>query len=266
MVKILLGPAGSPTGITLTGISAVKELGLHAMEVQFTHGIKMSAELAAKIGEEQKRHNIALSIHAPYYINLISRDESKIQASKKRILDSCYLGHLMHATKVVFHPGYYGSHSKEDAYDETKLQIKEILGEIKKNRWNTEIAPETTGRDSQFGTLEETLRLAKELGCSFCIDVAHLYARNQGRIDFKELFDILEGYGQLHFQFSGVEFGKGGEKRHLILNSKPDFYEFAKELLSRRISATIISESPVTWEDSLKMKAIFEELGHLWKA
>src|SRR3989338_1562146 len=242
--KILLGTAGSPTGSTLTGINAVKELGLHAMEVQFTHGIKISAELAAKIGKEQRKHNIALSIHAPYYINLLSEDKNKVYASKKRILDSCRLGHLMNANKIVFHPGYYGSKSKEEAYGEIKPQIKEILDEIRKNRWNVEIAPETTGRDSQFGTLEETLRLAKELGSSFCVDVAHLYARSRGKIDFQRLFGSLEGYKQLHFQFSGVEFSKGGEKRHLILNGKPDFREFTEELVSRNINATIISESP----------------------
>ncbi len=261
-MKILLGPAGSPTGDTLTGIKTVKELGLHAMEVQFTHGIQMGEELAKRVGEEQKRQGIALSIHAPYYINLLSEDRDKVYASRKRILDSCRLGHLMNAGKIVFHAAYYGKYPEKDAYEKTKLQLAEILGEIRKNKWNVELAPETTGRISQFGTLGELLQMAEELECSFCIDVAHLYARNQGKISYAELFSKLEGRRHVHFQFSGVEFGRSGEERHLVLNGKPDFRAFAKELLAHNTDATIISESPITWEDSLKMKEILEELGH----
>ncbi|HDD72591.1 MAG TPA: endonuclease IV, partial [Candidatus Aenigmarchaeota archaeon] len=78
---IKLGPAGSPESSTLEGISRVRELGLHCMEVQFSHGIKMGNMLAKRCGIEAKRLGIELSIHAPYYINLASEDEKKIKAS-----------------------------------------------------------------------------------------------------------------------------------------------------------------------------------------
>src|SRR3989338_2094963 len=103
--QILLGPAGSPAASTLDGIAAVKQLGLQAMEVQFTHGIVMSLGLAERICDANK-HGISLSIHAPYYITLAS--DEKAAASRKRILDSCERGHLMGAGRIVFHPGYYG--------------------------------------------------------------------------------------------------------------------------------------------------------------
>jgi deoxyribonuclease IV len=260
--KIFLGPAGSPSKSTLEGVSKVNELGLQAMEVQFTHGVRMGLGLAKQIGEEQKRHRTSLSIHAPYYINLLSEDPEKMSASKKRILDSCERGHYMNAGKIVFHPGYYRSISKEEAHNEMKKQFKEMISVIKKNKWEVELAPETTGRSSQFGTLEETLKIAEDMKTSFCIDIAHLYARNHGHINYKELFDLLEKYDHVHFQFACVEYGKGGEKKHLVLGNHPDFKEFAEYLLKSNINATIICETPLTWQDSLNMKKILQKMGH----
>ena len=34
--------------------------------------------IAEEIGEEQKKHNVALSVHAPYYINLLSKEKEKV--------------------------------------------------------------------------------------------------------------------------------------------------------------------------------------------
>jgi deoxyribonuclease-4 len=53
-----------------------------------------------------------------------------------------------------------------------------------------------------------------------------------------------------------------GEKRHLVLDHKPDFEPLAKEMLKRKFDITIISESPILEQDSLKMKKIFEKLGY----
>ena len=151
MQKILLGPAGSPAKSTLEGITEVKKLGLQAMEVQYTHGIKMNLALAEEVGKVAEKEKISLSIHAPYYINLLSSDPKILEASRKRILDSCHRGHLMKATKVVFHPGYYGKKSKEESYKIMKEELKIIQKEIRKKRWKIDIAPETMGRTFQIG-------------------------------------------------------------------------------------------------------------------
>ena len=86
-------------------------------------------------------------------------------------------------------------------------------------------------------------------------------------LDYKETFDMLEGTGkkEIHFHFEGIEINSGGEGRHIqITGSKPDFREFAAELLKRNIDANIISESPLTWRDSLNMKKMLEKEGHRW--
>jgi deoxyribonuclease-4 len=260
---IHLGPAGSPVANTLKGLAEVKKLGLQAMEVEFTHGIKMGMALARQIGEENKKYGIDLSIHAPYFINLASEDRSKVEASKRRILESCKRGAAMGAKNIVFHAAYYGKRSQEETHRLVIEAIKEMQQTIRKQHWNVVLAPETTGKLSAHGNLDEILDIVKHTKCGACIDPAHLYARAQGKLEWKEIFDKIKFLKQpVHFHFSGITWTSAGERSHVNLDSKPNFKEFAKEIMKRRISCTIISESPITWKDSLKMKEIFENLGY----
>jgi deoxyribonuclease-4 len=139
-----------------------------------------------------------------------------------------------------------------------------MMRTIDKNKWDVFLAPETTGKHSALGSLDETLRLVKETGCKFTTDPAHLYARNYGKIDFGEVLDKLEktGHNHFHFHFSGISFTAKGERNHEILDHNPDFRPFAREVLDRGLDVTVVSESPITWKDSLKMKAILEGMGH----
>ncbi|MFH1337327.1 MAG: endonuclease IV, partial [Nanoarchaeota archaeon] len=66
--------------------------------------------------------------------------------------------------------------------------------------------------------------------------------------------------------FSGINYTMKGERNHLnISENKPPFEPLAKELIKKKINATIISESPITWRDSIKMRKIFENLGYKFK-
>ena len=255
---IRLGPAGSPVKSTLDGLGYIKKIGLNAMEVEFTYGVRMRNELAKKIGELAEKLDISLSVHAPYYINLASSDKQKLEASKKRILDSCERAHYLKASHVVFHAGFYGRLSDKECYEIIKKEIIEMQDIIKENKWKTGLAPETTGKKSQFGSLTELLKLRDEIKCSICVDFAHLHARN-GSVNYAFIFDQLAKLKHIHSHFSGIEFSDKGERRHLIME-KADFLPLAREILKRKTDITIISESPVTWQDSLKMREIIQEL------
>ena len=254
---IRLGPAGSPVKSTLDGLNYVKKIGLDALEVEFTYGIRMRNELAKKIGELAEKLDISLSVHAPYYINLASSEKQKLEASKKRILDSCERAHYLKASHVVFHAGFYGRLSDKECYEIIKKEIIEVQDIIKENKWKTGLAPETTGKKSQFGSLTELLKLRNEIKCSICVDFAHLHARN-GSINYAFIFDQLAKLKHIHSHFSGIEFSDKGERRHLVMQ-KSDFMPLAREILKRNTNITIISESPVTWKDSLKMREIIQE-------
>ena len=262
--SVKLGPAGSSGHGTLEGIRFAKENGLQAMEVEFVRGVRMKNELAKEAGNLAKELGIRLSIHAPYYINLASEDMQKRKDSIGRIIESCERGHHLGAADIVFHASYYGKYEKDDVFGIVKEAITVMQDMIRENGWKVRLAPETTGKNSQWGDLGEVLRMVRETGCSMCIDFAHLYARNRGVIDYGKVLDKIETVkpGHIHCHFSNIEFTLKGERRHLNLDGKPPFKPLAEELVKRRLDATIICESPVTWEDSLRMKRIFEGLGY----
>lgn len=252
---IRLGPAGTG-GNSLKGIQDIASYGLNAVEIEFTYGVRMSNSLAKQCGELAKKLDLYLSVHAPYYINLASIEKKKIEASKKRILESCERGHWLGAKYIVFHAGFYGKYGKEECYQIIKKEILEIMSEIKKKGWKVELAPETTGKASQFGDLDELLRLKKETGCHLCIDFAHLKARH-GKIDYKDIFEKLKNSGIKHIQahFSGIEYTAKGERRHLI-TPEHEIKELLEWLKKYNIDSTIINESPEPMADSLKSKRI----------
>ncbi|RLI98358.1 MAG: endonuclease IV [Candidatus Aenigmatarchaeota archaeon] len=265
--KIRLGPAGSGgySSGTLDGVSKLPELGLNALEVEFVRGVAMGNDLAKKVGEEAKKQDVMLSVHAPYYINLASKEPEKIEQSKKRILDSCERMHYMGGGPVVFHPSYFGGMDKNHVFEITKEAINDMLAAIKEKKWNCQLAPETTGKHSALGSLEETIMLSNETGCSMCIDFAHLFARNSGQLDYGKVLDKVEPLGlkHLHTHFSGINYTEKGERNHItIAHGSPRFKPLAEEILGRGLDITIISESPVTWQDSMKMRKVFEDLGY----
>jgi deoxyribonuclease-4 len=264
--RIRLGPAGSGgyAHSTLEGVQRLPDLGLQAMEVEFVRGVGMGIPLAKSVGAAAKKNNIKLSVHAPYYINLASKEPIKIKQSKKRILDSCERMHHMGGGPVVFHPAYFGGMDKELVYNITKEAIIDMMKTIKKKKWKCELATETTGKHSALGSLEETIRLVNETGITPCIDFAHLFARNYGRIDYGEVFDKIRflKLKRLHIHFSNIEFTAKGERRHMVMDHQPAFAPLAKEILDRKLDVTIISETPITWEDSINMREIFEKLGY----
>ncbi|HIE41288.1 MAG TPA: endonuclease IV, partial [Candidatus Aenigmarchaeota archaeon] len=195
-----LGPGGLPTitqGDTIQGLKDLSNLGLNAMEIEFVRSIYLKKDKAIEVGKVAKKLGIRLSVHASYFINLCN--PQKIKQSQQRILDSCKIGHYLGAKYIVFHPGYYGPLSTEKAYSLVKNSCEELRSKIDKNRWHVILGLETTGKKSQFGTLEENLRISKEVeGCVPVIDFAHLFARKNGEINYSEILNKLKKFRELH--------------------------------------------------------------------
>jgi len=237
------------------------KLGFKFAGVPFTYSVWLSNQQASEIGKIAEKLDIELSIHAPYYINLNSEEEKKVQASMKRILDSCERAHYLKAKNVVFHAAYYMKKTPEEVYDIVKKRILEMQAIIKKNSWNVELAPETTGKKSQFGTLQELIKLHKETSCSFCVDFAHLEARN-GKENYSEVLEQLKKAGIKNLSvchFSGIEYSEKGERRHVTTPS-----DKIKKLLTAiensGISANIMNESPDPLKDSIKSLKLLHAL------
>lgn len=272
---IWLGPAGNCISAedktTIGSLKHLAELKLNAQEIEFVRNVYLTSKAAEEVGELAKQLNIRLSVHAPYFINLSSKDKKVIEASKKRILDSALRANNMHADTVVFHPAYYSGFKPEESYAAVKEACQEMVDILKeKGMKDVLLGLETTGRLSQFGTVDENVRISKEVkGCIPVLDPAHLFARNGGKIDYGEMFDKLKPLKLdfIHMHFSNVKWrsatGGGNEWYHMeIKNNQPPFEPMAKEILKRKLNIKIISESPVLEQDSLVMKKIFGRLGY----
>ncbi len=249
--EIRFGPAG------LGGVDACEDRlefyskkRLRACEIAFTYGVYIkNKEDAIRIGKKAKELDIRLSIHAPYWINLNSKEKKKIEESKKRILDCCKVGNWLGAYLVVFHPGYYSKMDKEETYQNIKKAVLEIKEEIKKNKWKINIAAETTGKINVFGSLDEIKRLVKETGCSFTIDFAHILAREK-IVDYEKIKKLFEKYQSWHCHFSGIEYGEKGERKHK--RTGKENWKKLLENLPKDKEIIIINESPYDIEDSME--------------
>jgi deoxyribonuclease IV len=256
---IKLGPGGTSGLGYDNGILKIAELGLSALEVEFTYGVRMSNDEAKRIGELARKSKISLSVHGPYYINLASNEKEKVDASIKRILDSCERAHFLGASHVVYHSGFFQKQDPKEIREKIIENTSFIMDKIKENKWKTKIAPELTGKPTQYGSIPELLDLRKETGCEITIDFAHQKARLQGKIDYSDVFDELKSLKHIHSHFSGIEWTEKGERRHK-LTTEDDILPLAKEIIKRKADITIINESPDPIGDAVSMKDVFERL------
>ncbi len=262
------GTAGVPRSATgrstIAGLAKLNELGLDCLEIEFVHRVSIGEEMASLVREEASVRKIRLSVHAPYYINLNSRDKEKRIASRARLILAAHIGSLCGATDVVFHPGFYQGDPPDETFEEIKRELKMVLGELDERGISLHLRPETTGKASQFGSLEETLRLCAELsGLKPCLDFSHLHARKpyQSKRDFlAHLDDVRRRLGEsalkeLHLHISGIFYSKKGERMHINLGESDFPYRFLIQALCERETAgRLICESPNLEEDALMLK------------
>jgi len=249
--SILIGPAGSGGRGHAEGIREAARLKLDCMEIEFTYGVRMTPETAETVGALAEAHDLLLSVHAPYYINLAAYETDKREASRQRILDSCQRAHLMGARKVVFHAGFYQKRTPRETYRMIRRQIRALQEHIRQENWNVTLCPEITGKPSQFGSPEELLELMQDTGCGITVDFAHLYARQQGVIDYNTLMPDLPR--AFHAHFSGIDYGPKGEKKHIRLRPA-HFGPLLAALITHGKQTSLICESPKPFEDAVMMR------------
>jgi len=271
--ELLFGTAGVPQSASgtssLSGIKEISRLGLDCMEIEFVKGVKMGSDTAKHIAEEASKEKIRLSVHAPYYINLNSPEEGKRLASQERILSSSRLAALCGAGSVVFHPGYYGNRPPDAAFESIQKSLKEVVSILKSERSPITLRPETMGRKSQFGTLEEILFLCREVeGLLPCIDFSHLHARREKANSYPEYLRILKKISKklgdaalknMHIHVSGAHYSDKGEIKHLNLKESDFRYEeWIEALKDMGVKGMLICESPNQEQDALMLKELYQ--------
>jgi deoxyribonuclease IV len=271
--RLLFGTAGvplsTPASSTLAAIDHVKKLGLDGLEVEFVKGTRMGNDTAREIGRKAESLGIRLSVHAPYYINLNSAEPGKRLASQERLISSSRLAHLLGARTVVIHPGYYGQDTPEKAYENIKSGFREVLSILRSEKNPVTLRPETMGRQSQFGSLDETLLLCRELeGLLPCLDFSHIHARDQGENSYRYFFKIMRkvekklgrrAMEDLHVHVAGILYGEKGEIRHLDLRRSDFNYDSWVQVLNDvGGGGLVVCESPNLEKDALMLKRLYE--------
>ncbi len=273
--KLFFGTAGVPRSAKASnspaGIERISELGLDCMELEFVQGVRMSEKGAGKVLETAGRENVAMSVHAPYYINLNSPEKEKLKASMERIYQAARIGSLCGAESIVLHAAFYQKSSKQAVYENVSKALLELTKQLRGEGIPAVLRPETMGKRSQFGTLEEVLALSEEIeGVMPCLDFSHMHAREGKENSYPEFTAILskvedalgkEGLANMHMHVSGIEYDKNGEKRHLALRESDFNYpELLKALKEFKIRGRVICESPILEEDALLLKKTYSEI------
>lgn len=279
---IRFGPAGNSQSFYDAGYNAtvqafawIQSMGLTAYEYSFGRGVSLGEDTATAIGEEAAAHGVALSAHAPYYINLANTDSEKREKSFGYILSAARMLSLMGGRRLVVHPGATRNLERSHAVELCAQGLREArVRLVDEGLSHIVLCPETMGKKGQIGDLEETLAFCEaDEALVPCIDFAHIHALGQGQLADTEAFarvlDALESrLGMerahlMHVHFSTIEYGASGEKKHHTFAEPeygPRFEHLAPLLVQRGYQATIICESKGTMaEDAQAMLSLYQE-------
>lgn len=250
----------------------LNELSLDGMELEFVHGVRMSEDTRRLVKKERENRNLILTAHAPFYVNLNSKEEDKVEASVQRIIETGIAANDTGAFSITFHAAFYMQQDKEEVYNKVKNRVGEISEYFHKNNINVWIRPETTGKGTQWGDLEEIVRLSKEFDNVLpCIDFSHLHARSAGKYNtYDEFSKILETVGKelgqraiynFHAHLAGIDYGDKGEKKHLILNeSDMNYKDLLKAFKEFNVKGALVCESPNIEDDAVLLREYYYSL------
>ncbi len=271
------GTVGSPKstpakpGGSVGAVAQIAALKLNALELGWVQSVRVSPETCSAIKTQATDLDVAISVHAPYFINL-NADEEEWPKSRKRLMDAAYYGYLAGATDIIFHPGSYFGKLPSEIMGNVMDRLNDCVSELKKQKTNVYLRPETMGKSAMLGSLEDTLSMSKIEGVRPCLDFAHLHARpGDGTVNsYDEWSVILDLYGtklgneslkSLHIHLSGIEYGPKGEKNHLpVQESDLDVKGLFTSLAKHECGGRIVCESPILEEDAVYLKNTWLEI------
>jgi deoxyribonuclease-4 len=241
------------------------------MEIEFVEGIYLDEAHARAMAGIARNNNVRLSVHAPYYLNFNAHDKSKLHASQGLLYKAARIAGICEARNVVFHAGFYLGDPPEQAHQTVKSSLQSVIEKLVGDNNPIILRPESSGKSSQFGTIDEIASLSRDLlSVAPCIDFAHWHARTGENNTYGEfcglLLDLKKQLGEsalqdMHIHISGIEYGKSGERRHLpLLSSDMRYEDLLRALKDHSISGTVICESPNREEDALLLKESYHKV------
>ena len=253
-----------------TGLQIIKDMNLDGLEVEFVHGVRMNDNHRKFVKEKSK--DFVITAHGPFYINLNSKEVEKIDASIQRIIDTASVASQAGAFSITFHAAFYMGGDKETVYNQVKKQTGRIIDVLEREKINVWIRPETTGKATQWGDLDEIINLSKEFDQVLpCVDFSHLHARTAGEYNtYDEFSKVVEKIGNelgqyalenFHGHLAGIEYTSKGEKQHLNLQeSDMNYKDLIKVLKEFGVKGALVCESPNIEDDCKLLKEFYNSL------
>jgi deoxyribonuclease-4 len=253
------------------GIRRARELGLDHLEMAWVNGVRMSDASADAIAAAARAHDVTLTAHAPYFVNLCGADDV-VARSRARLEEAGRLGVRCGAQSFCFHAGFYGTQSHAVANRRVVRELRRVTAALRRRRQVIDIRPELTGKATQVGSLEEVLDWSEGVpGVLPCVDFSHRYARDLGAHnryeDFASTLETIAGrlgrraLERLHVHISGIQYGPRGERRHEPLRETAfRWRELLRALKDLRVGGWVVSESPCMEDDALLLQRTFRRL------
>ena len=272
------GTVGSPLstpkkpGGSAGAVLRLAELELSALELGWVQSVRVSPETCQAIRQQAAGVDVAVSVHAPYFINL-NASEEEWPHSRKRLVDAATYGALAGATDIVFHPGSYFDHQPAEVLPAAIERLAGVAAELRQAGNPVTLRPETMGKVAMLGSLADTLALSQAIpGVLPCLDFAHLHARaGDGSLNSRaEWIDLLHTYASalgpdalhaLHIHLSGIEYTVKGERNHLpLLESDFNLRGLFEALAALGCAGRILCESPKMEDDAILMRDLWREI------
>ncbi|NTU61939.1 MAG: TIM barrel protein, partial [Chloroflexi bacterium] len=115
--------------------------------------VRVGDETCATIKATATAAKLALSVHAPYYINLNAQTKDMWAAGRDRLLAAARAGYKAGATDIIFHPGSYMSNTPAGAFKTATARLAEVTAQLKAAGVKVVLRPETMGKSAMLGTL-----------------------------------------------------------------------------------------------------------------
>lgn len=241
------------------------------------------------LGNMARRHDVALSLHTPYYMDLggelyddsyeMPEDDEYAEMPPETLSMQCFNtlrngGVVLNAlggNVVVTNLGPYDpKRSREDTEANMMDNLSELMRWWKSMKLKPKLGVEVTGQQDVWGSLDQVLDLCDSFKGAVVpvLNFAQYQSRTKGSLitstDFADLIAQFVPYSKdgVYSSFSNVEFDTEGNEKWLTPLKKGDlkFERLAECLADMMPEITLISSSPLLEHDAVYMRTLTERV------
>lgn len=251
-------------------LEILDEMNLDGIEVEFVQGVRISDKSRQVVKDASKKYTF--TAHGPFFINLNAREQEKIDASITRIIDTATVANEFGGYSITYHAAFYLGNDKDVVFKRVADRTAQIIEILEKENNKIWIRPETTGKATQWGDIDEIIKLSKEFDQVLpCVDFSHIHARSGGAFNtYDEFCGILDNIASnlgekamnnFHAHLAGIAYTAKGEKNHLPLEeSDMNYKDLLRAMKKFDLKGVVVCESPNIEDDCKLIKDYYNSL------